>query len=147
MTDECFEAKQWLRRVYVIAKRVECNERLLEVLKARVNTAVARYENTGEGSDREQAQKRREDALFEYIEQEGKCERSQQLYDREARKVTRIIKRIDDDTVKEIMMLRYVDLLRWADVIKVANYSRAQVFRYHADGLAKVAQILKEVRR
>ncbi len=147
MTDECFEAKQWLRRVYVIAKRVECNERLLEVLKARVNTAVARYENTGEGSDREQAQKRREDALFDYIEQEGKCERSQKLYDREARKVTRIIKRIDDDTVQEIMMLRYVDLLRWADVIKVANYSRAQVFRYHADGLAKVAQILKEVRR
>lgn len=147
MTDDCFEAKQWLRRVYVIAKRVECNERLLEVLKARVNTAVARYENTGEGSDREQAQKRREDALFEYIEQEGKCERSQKLYDREARKVTRIIKRIDDDTVQEIMMLRYVDLLRWADVIKVANYSRAQVFRYHADGLAKVAQILKEVRR
>ena len=147
MTDECFEAKQWLRRVYVIAKRVECNERLLEVLKARVNTAVARYENTGEGSDREQAKKRREDALFEYIEQEGKCERSQKLYDREARKVTRIIKRIDDDTVQEIMMLRYVDLLRWADVIKVANYSRAQVFRYHADGLAKVAQILKEVRR
>lgn len=147
MTDECFEAKQWLRRVYVIAKRVECNERLLEVLKARVNTAVARYENTGEGSDREQAQKRREDALFEYIEQEGKVERSQRLLERESRKVARILKSIDDETVREVMILRYLDLLRWADVIKVANYSRAQVFRYHSDGLEKVAQILKEVRR
>lgn len=147
MTDEMFEAKQWLRRVYVLSKRVESNERMLEVLKARVNTATAVYENKSGRGDREQAQKRREDALLDYIDQEDKVERSRNLLNREAGKVKKVIDRIDDKTVGDIMDLRYLKLLAWDDVVKVANYSRAQVFRFHAQGLEKVAVILREVSR
>lgn len=147
MTDEMFEAKQWLRRVYVIAKRVESNERMLEVLKARVNAATAVYENKSGRGDREQAQKRREDALLDYIEQEDKVERSRNLLSRETGKVKKVIDRIDDETVGDIMDLRYIKLLAWDDVVKVANYSRAQVFRFHGQGLEKVAVILREARR
>lgn len=147
MTDEMYEAKQWLRRVYVLSKRVESNERMLEVLKARVNTATAVYENKSGRGDREQAQKRREDALLDYIEQEDKVERSRNLLNRETGKVKKVIDRIDDKTVGDIMDLRYLKLLAWDDVIKVANYSRAQVFRFHAQGLEKAAVILREVSR
>ena len=147
MTDEMFEAKQWLRRVYVLSKRVESNERMLEVLKARVNTATAVYENKSGRGDRDQAQKRREDALLDYIDQEDKVERSRNLLNREAGKVKKVIDRIDDKTVGDIMDLRYLKLLAWDDVVKVANYSRAQVFRFHAEGLERVAVILEEVRR
>lgn len=147
MTDEMFEAKQWLRRVYVLSKRVESNERMLEVLKARVNTATAVYENKSGRGDREQAQKRREDALLDYIDQEDKVERSRNLLNREASKVKKVIDRIDDKTVGDIMDLRYLKLLAWDDVVKVANYSRAQVFRFHGQGLEKVAVILREVSR
>lgn len=147
MTDEMYEAKQWLRRVYVLSKRVESNERMLEVLKARVNTATAVYENKSGRGDREQAQKRREDALLDYIEQEDKVERSRNLLNRETGKVKNVIDRIDDKTVGDIMDLRYLKLLAWDDVVKVANYSRAQVFRFHGQGLEKVAVILREARR
>lgn len=147
MTDEMFEAKQWLRRVYVLSKRVESNERMLEVLKARVNTATAVYENKSGRGDRDQAQKRREDALLDYIDQEDKVERSRNLLNREAGKVKKVIDRIDDKTVGDIMDLRYLKLLAWDDVVKVANYSRAQVFRFHGQGLEKVAVILREVSR
>lgn len=147
MTDEMYEAKQWLRRVYVLSKRVESNERMLEVLKARVNTATAVYENKSGRGDREQAQKRREDALLDYIEQEDKVERSRNLLNRETGKVKKVIDRIDDKTVGDIMDLRYLKLLAWDDVVKVANYSRAQVFRFHGQGLEKVAVILREVSR
>lgn len=147
MTDEMFEAKQWLRRVYVLSKRVESNERMLEVLKARVNTATAVYENKSGRGDRDQAQKRREDALLDYIDQEDKVERSRNLLNREAGKVKKVIDRIDDKTVGDIMDLRYLKLLAWDDVVKVANYSRAQVFRFHAQGLEKAAVILREARR
>lgn len=147
MTNEMFEAKQWLRRVYVLSKRVESNERMLEVLKARVNTATAVYENKSGRGDREQAQKRREDALLDYIDQEDKVERSRNLLNREAGKVKKVIDRIDDKTVGDIMDLRYLKLLAWDDVVKVANYSRAQVFRFHGQGLEKVAVILREVSR
>jgi len=147
MTDEMYEAKQWLRRVYVLSKRVESNERMLEVLKARVNTATAVYENKSGRGDREQAQKRREDALLDYIDQEDKVERSRNLLNRETGKVKKVIDRIDDKTVGDIMDLRYLKLLAWDDVVKVANYSRAQVFRFHGQGLEKVAVILREVSR
>ena len=145
MTDECYRAKQWLTRVYVVAKRVEINERMLEVLKCKVDSATAVYENSGARGDREQAQKRREDALLDYIEQADKVDRSKNLMKKEARRVNRVIKKIDDEKIAYVMELRYVKLLAWADVVKVVNYSRAQVFRFHSEGLEKSAAILKDL--
>ena len=144
MTDECFKAKQWLRRVYVITKRVESNDRMLEVLKDRVNSATAKYENTGEGIDREQAQKRREDALYDYIEQQGKCDRSRRLLAKETRKVKKVIKKIDDEVLADVIEYRYVKLLAWSDVADVIAYSQPQTYRFHARALEKVAKILRE---
>ena len=144
MTDECYEAKQWLRRVDVIGRRVESNERMLEVLENRVNRAVARYENSGASSDREAAQKRREEELLDYCEQKGKVERSRNLLIKETRKVRRIIGKLDDSTLEEIMTNRYINRLSWNDVIRISNYSRAQVFRFHLNALEKIAKILRE---
>jgi len=144
MTDECFKAKQWLRRVYVITKRVESNERKLEVLKDRVNSATAKYENTGAGLDRDAAQKRREDALYDYIEQQGKVDRSRRLLAKETRKVKRVVKKIDDEILADVIDFRYVKLLAWSDVADVIAYSKPQTYRFHARALAKVAIILRE---
>ena len=144
MTDECYEAKQWMRRVHVIAKRVESNERMLEVLENRVNAAVAKYENSGATVDREQAQKRRDDELLEYCEQKAKVERSRNLLSKETHKVRRVISKVDEPILEEILTNRYINRLAWNDVVRISNYSRAQVFRFHGQGLEKVARILKE---
>lgn len=144
MTDECYDAKQWMKRVHIIARRVESNERMLEVLQDRVNQAVARYENSGAAVDREQANKRKEEEMLEYVEQQEKVERSRNLLAKETHKVRRIISKIDDPILEEIATNRYINRLSWNDVIRISNYSRAQVFRYHLHILEKVAGILRE---
>lgn len=144
MTDECYDAKQWLKRVHVIARRVESNERMLEVLQDKVNQAVAKYENSGASVDREQANKRKEEQLLEFCEQQEKVERSRNLLSKETHKVRKIISKIDDPILEEIATNRYINRLSWNDVVRISNYSRAQVFRYHLHILEKVARILRE---
>ena len=144
MTDECYDAKQWLKRVHVIAVRVESNERMLEVLQDKVNQAVAKYENSGAAVDREQANKRKEEEMLEYVEQQEKVERSRNLLSKETHKVRYVISKIEDATLEEIATNRYINRLSWNDVIRISNYSRAQVFRYHLHILEKVARILRE---
>ena len=144
MTDECYDAKQWLKRVHIIARRVESNERMLEVLQDRVNQAVSKYENTGAALDREQANKRKEEQMLEYVEQQEKVERSRNLLSKETHKVRYIISKMDEPVLEEIATNRYINRLAWNDVIRISNYSRAQVFRYHLQILEKVAGILRE---
>lgn len=144
MTDECYDAKQWLKRVHVIAVRVESNERMLEVLQDKVNQAVAKYESSGATVDREQANKRKEEEMLDYVEQQEKVERSRSLLSKETHKVRYVISKIDDPTLEEIATNRYINRLSWNDVIRISNYSRAQVFRYHLHILEKVAGILKD---
>lgn len=144
MTDECYKAKQWLRRAHKFALRVEADARMLEVLANRINSGVAKYENDGASVDRETARKRKEDDLLSYSSQRQLVEKEQLQLIEEMTKSRKIIKEIDDPTLESIAINRYINRLCWDDVIKLAHYSRAQVFRYHLAMLEKLAHVLQD---
>lgn len=143
MTDECFRTKQWLRRAHKFALKVEADKRMLEILANRINSGVANYENTGASIDREDARKNKEDALLTYSEQRERVEREQLQLIEEMRQTRKYIRQIGDPVLESIAENRYVNRLGWDDVIKLANYSRAQVFRLHLKMLEELAEVLK----
>lgn len=143
MTDECYKAKQWLRRAHKFALRVEADARMLEVLSNRINSGVAKYENDGASVDRDTAKKRKEDDLLSYCEQRQRVEAEQLQLIAEMTRSRQIIKEIDDPVLESIAINRYINRLCWEDVIKLSHYSRAQVFRYHLRMLEEVAKVLQ----
>ena len=143
MTDECYKAKQWLRRAHKFALRVEADARMLDVLSNRINSGVAKYENDGASIDRETAAKRKEDDLLSYCEQRQRVEAEQLQLIEEMTASRKIIKEIHDPVLESIAIDRYINRLCWEDVIKLSHYSRAQVFRYHLKMLEEVAKVLQ----
>ena len=143
MKDECFKAKQWLRRAHKFALKVEADARMLEILAGRVNSAVAKYENDGSSMDRDAARKRKEDDLLSYSEQRALVEKEQLQLITEMTKSRKIIKQIKDPVLENIAINRYVDRLSWDDVVKLNHYSRAQVFRLHLKMLEELAKVLQ----
>lgn len=45
----------------------------------------------------------------------------------------------------DVLYLRYIKLMTWENVAASVHYSRKQTYHYHAIGLAKVDEIIKEV--
>lgn len=144
MTDECFKAKKWLRRVHILALRFETDARMLEILANRINSGVAKYENDGASVDREDAKKRKEDDLLSYSEQRALVEQEQIQLINEKTQAREIIKEINDPTLESIAINRYINRLNWDAVVRLTHYSRAQVFRYHLKMLEALAVILQE---
>ena len=143
MKDECYKAKQWLRRAHKFALRVEADARMLEILANRVGSGVAKYENTGASVDREDAKKRKEDDLLRYSEQRALVEQEQIQLINEMTITRQYIREIHDPTLECIAIDRYINRLSWDDVIRLSHYSRAQVFRYHLKMLEEMAKILQ----
>ena len=143
MKNECYQAKQWLKRAHKFALRVEADARMLEILANRVNSGVAKYENTGASVDREDARKRKEDDLINYSAQRALVEKEQIQLIKEMTATRQIIRLIQDPLLESIAINRYINRLNWDDVIKLTNYSRAQVFRYHLRMLEELAKILQ----
>lgn len=143
MKDECYKAKQWLRRAHKFALKVEADARMLELLANRVNSGVAKYENTGASVDRDDARKRKEDDLLSYSDQRALVEKEQLQLIAEMTKSRKIIKQIGDPVLENIAINRYVERLNWDAVIKLSNYSRAQVFRLHLRMLEELAKVLQ----
>lgn len=143
MKDECYKTKQWLRRAHKFALKVEADKRMLEILANRVNSGVAKYESDGASVDREDARQKKEDALLSYSDQRALVEREQLQLIAEMTQTRKYIRQIGDPVLESIALNRYVNRLGWDDVIKLANYSRAQVFRLHLKMLEELAEILQ----
>lgn len=45
----------------------------------------------------------------------------------------------------DVLYLRYIKLMTWENVAHAVHYSRKQTYHYHAIGLVKVDEIIKEV--
>ena len=144
MTDECYRAKQWLRRAHKFALRVEADERMLEILAGRVNNAVAKYENDGASVDRDESRKRHEDDLISYAEQRERVESEQLQLIEEMTQTRRVVRLMNEPLLESIAINRYINRLSWDDVIRLENYSRAQVFRLHLKMLEELAKVLKD---
>ena len=143
MKDECYKTKQWLRRAHKFALKVEADKRMLEILANRVNSGVAKYESDGASVDREDARQKKEDALLSYSDQRALVEREQLQLIAEMTQTRKYIRQIGDPVLESIALNRYVNRLGWDDVIKLANYSRAQVFRLHLKMLEELAEFLR----
>lgn len=138
------DAKRWLKRVYFQAMRVEAEERALEFIEARVNACTAQYENDGTKGDRDRSRKRREDELLDYVEKSEQVEKERIKLAMMRHETRKVIAKLKDPVLETIVENRYINRLQWADVIKLSNYSRAQVFRFHNKAIEKIAAILRK---
>lgn len=48
---------------------------------------------------------------------------------------------IDDDLMRDIFFLRYIDFFSWSKIFKVLNYSRSRIFQKHNECIKLLSEI------
>lgn len=108
MTNEQTWARLYLDRTVREWKEEQALRRLIEVQRARVNSAVASYETTGGRKDAAQARAAHEDELAELIELNDKLERYIKKGIDEDAKTRRAVERVQDQESRLFLFDNYI---------------------------------------
>lgn len=57
--------------------------------------------------------------------------------------IREVINKLDDNVLRKLMELRYIDCLKWEEIAKMFNYSYNHIFKLHNKALKKISKILK----
>ena len=57
------------------------------------------------------------------------------------REISCIIDKLEDDTLKDLLRLRYLEFRKWEDIMYILNYSRRNVFYKHNEVLKELFKI------
>lgn len=142
MTDEQYQAKNWLMRVNDYADKLEAERRTLEMLQSRLYKGVANYDGFTGRKDPATARAAHEDALLEFSEQSARVEKAQKEYLRELA-ITREVIGLIPLSLQGLAIDRYINGFKWDKLEDLHHYGQSMLFRYNTDILNHVAQILK----
>ena len=142
MTNEQYQAKNWLMRIPDYAAKVDAERRTLEMLQSRLYRGVANYDNYTGRKDPMTARAAHEDALIEVSMQAERVEKAQKEYIAELN-TTRATLEALPAHLKALAIDRYLNGIKWDKLEKIYPYCRSELYRQNIDILEHVAQILK----
>lgn len=143
MTDEAMRAKNWLNRSYDLYRRLNSDRKLLEVIEARLNPAVASYKVRDNETDSETARKNHEAIQDEYTIQKKLVEAEETVLTFEDDKTKRKIDLLPEPH-RSIATRRYLNRLKWSEIAIVENYSEQHCKRLNKEMLQLMAEILRK---
>lgn len=144
MTDSAYQAKEWMERLSDLYGQTQKTARIVDILSSRINSTVGNYESFGRGkTDLIVKQQQHEDALLDYSEMVSQYEKEERQYLRETARTRRVIEKMGDPDLIALAIDRYINLMKWEDIVSAEHVSRAEAFRIHDRMLNKMAEVLK----
>ena len=137
MTDNQFEAKEWLNRMFGAAQDVESTRRTLETIVAEMG-GVSKYELDFKGNN----PKATEDKLARYSTVKAELDKKESDLYYEDAVTEKIINKLNDRRERAILRDRYVNRLGWSKIAKLNNYSEARVYEIHRLALENIWQFI-----
>ncbi len=61
------------------------------------------------------------------------------------REIACVIDKLEDDTLKNLLRLRYLEFRKWREVEYILNYSEQHIHRLHNKALKEINKFLKDV--
>lgn len=137
MTDNQYEAKEWLNRMFKMAQDIEATKRTLETILAEMG-GVAKYEQSF-GSQNPKAS---ETKLLRYSQVSKELDQKlNQLYEEDVQTI-RVINKLDNPQYKAILRDRYINHLSWHKIAQLHSYSEARLYELHRDALEAIWEFI-----
>ena len=137
MTDNQYDAKQWLNRMFNAAEEIASIKRTLETIVADMG-GVANYSAEFPGKN----PKANELKLLRYSQVAAELEKKQQDLDREDTRTADIINKLSNKKYKIVLRDRYINRLSWRKIAKVNNYSEARLYELHREALEDIYKFI-----
>ena len=137
MTDNAYEAKEWLNRMFKAWQDVDATRRTLETILAEMG-GVARYSQEFTGHNPRASEER----LARYSTVAAELERKQRDLDAEDIRTEQIINKLKDFRHRAILRDRYINRLSWRNISNKLHFSEPRLFELHRDALEQIWQYI-----
>ena len=140
MKDKYKDIKKYLNRAYELTKTREKLER--EYKKKREEVGSISVSNSEIKSNKIVSNV--ENKAIDLFNLEEKIKSHNIEIDEARKEIADIINQIEEENLRDVLRLRYLEFRKWEDIAYILNYSRANIFILHNKALKKVDEILKD---
>ncbi len=129
------EVKKYLRQAEKLDKRLKRERRNLEKLMSAAEYRSPAFEGVGGGGSGDKICA----AVSRIMEEEQRVQELTDLYTAKYVEIEQTIRSIDDDTLEEVLELRYLHGQSWEDIADTMHYALRSVYEFHGRALQKIA--------
>ncbi|MBQ7071732.1 MAG: hypothetical protein IJM87_10715 [Ruminococcus sp.] len=126
-------AKDYLRQIYRLDRRIELDRRKIEKLRA-----VLDYKPPSGGSGSGSSADRIPDTLAKIIEYEEQAERLTKRYIELYSEIEKAIAAVSDPVLREVLERRYLLYQKWEDIADAMHRDLRWVYRLHGKALQQL---------
>ena len=129
MTTE--ELKSYLNQVYRLHNRLRREQDKLADIRSAVEYRSPAFGGSGSHSDGDKVGV----AVANILEREQRVDDLSAAYTEKYKEVERVIGGLKDDTLEEVLELRYLRFLKWDEIAQQMNYTERHITRLHGIAL------------
>ena len=131
------EVKYYLNQVYRI-------EKMLKMLEREYNQKVKEIDNISIRNSEiklNSVSSKVENKVIELLALENDIKECKIKKEVAIDEISKVIDKIEDETLKKLLKLRYLELKKWEDMAYILNYTKRHTHRKHNEALRKLAKI------
>lgn len=129
------EVKAYLRQAQKLDRRLQRERRNLEKLKSAAEYRSPSFDSNGGGGSGD----RIADSVSRIMDEEQRVQDLTDTYTAKYVEIEKTIKGIGDDTLEEVLELRYLHSKSWEDIADIMHYALRSVYEFHGQALQKIA--------
>ena len=134
------EVKYYLNQVYRI-------EKMLKMLEREYNQKVKEIDNISISNSEiklNSVSSKVENKVIELLALENDIKEYKIKKEVSIDEISRVIDKVDDEILKKLLKLRYLEFKKWEDIAYILGYSNKHVFKLHNQALKYIEKFLKD---
>lgn len=130
--------KEFMNRAYEISKRLKARRQRLEYLNAQVGTANQSLSGMPKGSPSSTSQM--EELTVRILDLELAIEQDEKALTSARAEISAAINSLNNENLSTILQMRYLDYMRWEDIMASLDYCRSYLYELHGRALRMIRQ-------
>ena len=130
--------KEFMNRAYEISKRLKARRQRIEYLNAQVGTANQSLSGMPNGSPSSTSQM--EELTVRILDLELAIEQDEKALTSARAEISAAINSLNNENLSTILQMRYLDYMRWEDIMASLDYCRSYLYELHGRALRMIRQ-------
>ncbi len=131
--------KEYMSRAYQIDKRIKSRKNRLAYLRTKVGTTKQELSDMPKGSPSLSSQI--EELTIRIVDLEASIEQDDKELATARAEILSTIQSIKNENLTTILQMRYLDYMKWEDIMAALDFCRSYLYELHGRALKEIKQI------
>ena len=130
--------KEYMSRAYLIDRRIKARRHRLEYLRTKVGAAKHDISGMPKGSPSLSSQI--EELTIRIVDLEASIKQDEEELVTARTEISQSIEGVRNENLATILQMRYLDYMKWEDIMAVLDYCRSYLYELHGRALKEIKQ-------